>query len=119
VAVIPDIGTAAAGTWMNPSSVKLFLTLLWLIPGVGLLLHDVWTGRTLGVPFGQSSVPLAVPCLILAAFNVLRWWSLRSRPMGGSSPRVHHRRPREESQAAVDLTFQFDDPPAGSRGPER
>jgi hypothetical protein len=101
---------------MNSSAVKLFLALLWLVPGVGFLIHDVWTGQPLGFPFGQWRLPLAVPCLILAALNFARWWSARSRAAARPSPLLHHRRPRRDPDAEPDPAFRFDDPPPEAAG---
>jgi hypothetical protein len=116
--VLSGIGTAPAGTWVNPSSVKLFLALLWLIPGVGFLAHDLWTGHSIAMPLGAWRLPLAVPCLVLAAFNGVRWWTARSRPTTNSSLPPRRRRPRGDSNAEPDPTFQFDRPPNGPGGSE-
>jgi hypothetical protein len=96
---------------MNPSAVKLFLALLWLVPGVGLLAHDVATGQAIVLPIGRWSVPLSVPCLVLAAFNFVRWWLGRSRVTARRSPLVHHRRPRGDAASEPNPAFRFDDPP--------
>jgi hypothetical protein len=103
---------------MNPSSVKLFLALLWLIPGIGCLVHGLWAGQSLSLPFGPWRVPLAVPCLIFAALNFVRWWSDRTKCAAGSSPLLHHRRPRRDPEAEPDPTFRFDVPPSESTGRE-
>ncbi|HEY1381946.1 MAG TPA: hypothetical protein VGF55_34425 [Gemmataceae bacterium] len=105
---------------MNPSAVKLFLTLLWLVTGIALLARDLWTGRVLGFPFGRWLLPLAVPCLVLAAYNFARWWSIRSYAAAGSSPRSRRaRRPQEgDAGAESNPAFQFGDPPEpADRGP--
>ncbi len=102
---------------MNPSAVKLFLTLLCLVPGVGLAAHDLWTGRALGIPFGPWKLPLAVPCLLLAAFNFARWWSIRARAAAArSSHDLRARRPRRDVPADPDPAFRFDDPPPPAGG---
>lgn len=103
---------------MNPSSVRLFLTFLWLVPGVALLVHDVWTGWVTGIPFGGRTLPLWVVCLILAAFNFVRWWAARPRIADGPSRLVHHRRPRDESGQEPNPAFRFDEPPAEPGGRE-
>jgi hypothetical protein len=96
---------------MNPSAVKLFLALLWLVPGVGLLAHDVATGQAIVLPIGRWSVPLSVPCLVLAAFNFGRWWLGRSRVTAGTPLLPRHRTPRRESAGKPNPAFRFDDPP--------
>jgi hypothetical protein len=110
-----DIGWNRPSTWMNPSAVKLFFALVWLVPGVGFLTHDLLTGHTLSMPFGQLRIPFAVPCLILATFNFLRWWA--GRPRDKSAPfTVRTRRVRPDSEPeAPNPAFKFDEPdaPAG------
>jgi hypothetical protein len=103
---------------MNPSAVKLFLTLLWFVTGIVLLARDLWTGRVVGVPFGRWHVPLAVPCLVLAAYNFARWWSLRSRAAAASPPLNlrGRRQPRRDPEAGPDSAFRFDDPPGPAEG---
>jgi hypothetical protein len=91
---------------MNPAAIKLFLTILWLVPGLGFLAHDLWTGRVIGVPFGQWQLPLSVPCLLFAAFNFIRWWSMRSRVTARFA--LRHRRPPPKTDP--DPAFRFDDP---------
>jgi hypothetical protein len=88
---------------MNPAAVRLFLTLLWLIPGVGLLIHDLATGRAIIVQLRWWRVPLWAPFLVFAGFDFLRWlWAVRSRPR---APR------RREPEGEPDPAFRFDDPP--------
>jgi len=97
---------------MNSAALKLFLALLWLIPGVGFLCHDVVTGRTIGLPLGEWRLPLAVPCLLLAAFNFVRWWAARSRRPVEVTVAARRRRAATESPAEPDPAFRFDDPPS-------
>jgi hypothetical protein len=112
----PDIGSAEPSTWMNPSAIRLFLALLWFAPGVGFLVHDLWTGQILGVPFGRWTLPFAVLCLILAAFNFVRWWAGRSRPTPLTFRPRHVQ--RSDDDAEPDPTFRFDEPSAGPDGRE-
>jgi hypothetical protein len=94
---------------MNSVRVKLFLTLLWLVPGVGLLVYDLWTGEVTVMPFGRWQVPLAVPFLLMAALNFFRWWATRCRTTAG--PSSQRRRPRRAgSESEPDPAFRFDDP---------
>jgi len=94
---------------MNSAAVKLFLTLLWLVPGLGFLVHDLITGRPVAVPMGRWQLPLAWICLLLAAFNFVRWWSVRSRV--DLRPQLS-RRGRREPTGEPDPAFRFDDPPS-------
>jgi hypothetical protein len=100
---------------MNPSLVKLFLTLLWLVAGVCFLFHGLLTGRAIVLPLGRWQVPLSIPCLLIAALNFIRWWWTRSPSPAG--PGLRGRRPRRDAAAEPDPTFRFDDPPPGPTGP--
>jgi hypothetical protein len=64
---------------MNPSHVKLFLAVLWLVPGVGFFVYDTSTGQAHGLPFAGRQLPLAVPFLLFGTLNLLRWWVQRKR----------------------------------------
>src|SRR5262245_39213531 len=103
---------------MNPSAVKLFLTLLWLVAGVGFLVHDLVSDHSFALPFGQWRLPLWVPCLLLAAFNFLRWRSNRTT-MSRSPEWLGRRRQARPTSVEPDPTFNFDEPPAEAGGPER
>jgi hypothetical protein len=94
---------------MNPTAVKLFFTLFWLVSGVGFLVHELWTGRVLRLPIGHWQMPLAMPFLLLAAINFVRW--LAARTPTPDRPPSRRRRPRREPDAEPDPTFRFDDPP--------
>lgn len=94
---------------MNSAAVKLFLTLLWLVPGLALLIHDLATGPPVAVPIGGWQLPLAWICLVLAAFNFVRWWAARARI--NLSPRLSDRRRRRDSAGEPDPAFRFDKPP--------
>jgi hypothetical protein len=108
----PNIDPALRETWMNPRAIKLFLTLLWFVPGVGLLVYDLWTGEVTTMPLGRWHVPLAVPFLVMAALNFVRWWATRSRTITAST--TLRRRPRREgSESEPDPTFRFDEPSDG------
>jgi hypothetical protein len=95
---------------MNLSAVKLFLGLLWLVPGIGFLLHDLVADRTIGVPFGRLRLPLSVPCLILATFNLMRWWWDRSRPGANQTTTLGRRARQPRLGDEGDPVFRFDDP---------
>jgi hypothetical protein len=94
---------------MNPSHLRLALAVLWFVPGAGLLLLDWWTGRAHALPFAGRQLPLAVPFLLFAAFNLLHWWATRSVAAG--PPRALRSRPRPRD-AEPNPAFRFDDPPA-------
>jgi hypothetical protein len=96
---------------MNPSHLKLFLAVLWLVPGIGFLLLDWWTGQFHGLPFAGRQLSLAVPFLLFAAFNLLRWWATRPIATAPVPPKLRPDLPRD-SPAAPDPTFRFEDPPA-------
>jgi hypothetical protein len=100
---------------MNPAAVRLFLTLLWLLPGLGFLLNDMLTGRTIGFEFGRWRVPLWLPCLLMAGFDFIRWWAVRSRPAASESWRRRPRR-RSDPDAEPNSAFRFDDPPNPAGG---
>jgi uncharacterized membrane protein len=93
---------------MNSAAVKLFLTLFWLVPGLALLVHDLVTGQPTAVPMGRWQLPFAWICLLLAAFNFVRWWSARSRDQTARQAAVRQR-PRKPT-GEPDPAFRFDDP---------
>lgn len=101
---------------MNPSAVKLFLALLWLVGGIAFLGHDLWTGQILGVPFGQWTMPFAALCMILAAYNFVRWRAGRSRlrALTFRARRVH----RSDDVSEPDPNFRFDESPPRPDGRE-
>jgi hypothetical protein len=94
---------------MDLAWTKLFLALLWLLPGVGLLALEWAIGRVVAVPVGGRQVPLAWPCLLLGAFNLARWYAARRRPAARRPPRRERRR---EAAAEPDSAFRFDEPEA-------
>jgi hypothetical protein len=99
---------------MNPRAIKLFLALLWLVPGVGLLVYDLWTGEVTAMPIGRWRVPLEVPFFIMAALNFVRWWATRS--LAKTAPLSLRQRPRREgSESEPDPAFRFDEPPDGDK----
>jgi hypothetical protein len=97
---------------MNPTRLKLFLALLWLLPGLGFLAWDATTGQTHHLPLGKLRVPVGWLFLLFAAFNLVRWWAARPEPMPLSAfaeRRLRQRRPHVEAEP--DSAFRFDDPP--------
>jgi hypothetical protein len=103
---------------MNSSHLKLFLAVLWLVPGVGFLVLDWWTGQLHALPFAGRQLPLAVPFLLFGAFNLLRWWATRPAATG-PGPWRRPARPRRELPQEPDPTFRFDDPPPRAVGDDR
>jgi hypothetical protein len=105
---------------MNPSHLKLFLALLWLVPGVVFLAFDLLTGQTHGLLFAGRRLPIAWVFLLLGAFNLLRWWVIRSKPY---QPRSLFERRRGRRRRAADTEpdphFRFDEPPAQAGSDER
>src|SRR5437763_15095491 len=94
---------------MSLSWTKLFLALLWLVPGVGLLALEWTTGRVVSVTVFRRPLPLAWPCLLLGAYNLARWYAARRTP----APDWRPQRPAvRDSEAAPDPTFRFGDPDA-------
>ena len=94
---------------MNPAAIRLFLTLLWLITGLGFLALDFWSGRVIGVQFGQWRMPFWIPCLIIAAFDFIRWRTARNRVARG--PILRGRRAgRHYPESVVNPEFRFDEP---------
>jgi hypothetical protein len=94
---------------MNPRGIRLFLALLWFIPGVGLLVHGYWTGDALDIRFGRWQVPLAAPFLLMSAFNFFRWWASRI-PSAKRTPFRQRRHPTG-SESEPNPAFRFDEPP--------
>ena len=57
---------------MNAGYVKLILAALWLVPGVGLLACEWWTGRAIvALPLGTVRIPLSWVFLMFGGFNLL------------------------------------------------
>jgi hypothetical protein len=96
---------------------NLILAVLWLLLGLALLVgHVLFTehafrASVLGVPAGWLA-------LVLAAYNLLRWWvhyAARRRPPPALISRP--RPAREPAPRVPDPTFDFTDPsPGGEAG---
>src|SRR4051812_32953021 len=74
---IPLIGVGPQATLMNPTRLKLFLAVLWLVPGLAFLALDAVGGQVHGLPFDGFRLPYAWIFLLFAAFNFARWWAGR------------------------------------------
>src|SRR5438105_2427210 len=99
---------------MSPSRLKLVLVVLWLVPGLGLLAVEAWTGRAVAaLSLGNARVPLSYLFLFFAAFNLLRWWVARTTRDSADHWRSFRNRPsrRTDGTAETDTSFRFDDPP--------
>src|SRR5262245_22256858 len=97
---------------MNPKYFKLFLALLWLFPGLAFLALDAVTGQTHALTFGSLRLPLGWVFMAFAAFNLVRWWTVR--PARAERLALFERRrsrPRR-SEPEPDSAFRFDEPPA-------
>jgi hypothetical protein len=99
---------------MNAGYVKLILAALWLVPGVGLLASEWWTGRAIvALPLGTVRIPLSWVFLMFGGFNLLRWWA--GRTTRASADRwARFRNPprrRDRDAAEPDPNFRFEDGP--------
>jgi hypothetical protein len=101
---------------MNPVRLKLFLALLWLIPGVGLLAYDWLAGQAHALRIGRLQLPIAWAFLLFGAVNLLRWWAARPARVD-RSPWLERRRGRSRrpSEVEPDPNFRFDEPADGPR----
>lgn len=100
---------------MNAGHIKLALALLWLVPGTGLLINDLTTGRTLGfVVFGRT-VAFAWVFLAFGVLNLARWILARSHRGAVDEWQAQRRRPRSTAtRPPPDSNFDFSDgPPPG------
>jgi len=87
---------------MNPRAIKLFLTLLWLAAAIGLYFAS-------GHVFGLFSLA----CLCMAAFNFIRWVTMRTHITARLPLRRHDRSAQETEPKPA---FRFDEPPPEETG---
>lgn len=101
------------------------LAVVWLAFAVGLLVWHAWTGDPrLRLPVGGSDLSLGWAALVLALYNLVRWWSTwsyqkqRREMEEGQQRREKERQPaRRESEPIPDPNFRFTDlPPGRSQG---
>jgi hypothetical protein len=100
---------------MYLTRLKLFLALLWLLPGLGFVAWDAAAGQSHGLPLGPLRVPVGWLFLLFAVFNLVRWWAARperARPSPFAERRL--RQTRRHAEAEPDPAFRFDDPPTPS-----
>jgi hypothetical protein len=100
---------------VNVNLLRLLFAGFWLIVGILLIGYQTTTGdRRLVFPLGTTELPLGYFVLILSAYNLLRWYMLRPRPMRERSEptsslerhvmRSHHEEPPPEPDPAFDFS---------------
>jgi hypothetical protein len=102
-----DTPMLASGAW------NLVMAGLWLVLGLGILVTDP---PDLRFRFAGVSISSGWAALILAAYNAVRWWSLRSAMMRrrAAEEMERHRPPRRapgEPEPERNPDFIFDEPP--------
>jgi hypothetical protein len=89
----------------------LFMAALWLIAGAALLAWQAAHPEARGMTIWGSNVSLGWVALVLALYNLARWWSMRSatnRPVVEQEPLALRRRHEtHEPPQAPDPTFNF------------
>jgi hypothetical protein len=94
----------ASGLW------RPVMALLWAALGVALIVAD-----PPGTHFPGTNVSLGWAALLLAAYNLVRWWSQRSaRLRQQAAEEIERHRPqrrRGEPEPERNPDFIFDDPP--------
>ena len=104
---------------------NLFLALIWLVCAVVLLAYEHYIGETrFRLHMGDTSFSAAWLMLVLAVYNLVRWWSSRSyraeqRAAELAQAKREWERHRRHSEPAgpPDPNFNFTDQPPTS--PER
>jgi hypothetical protein len=85
------------------------MAVMWLVLGVAVLVTDPPGMRIPGI-----NISAGWAALVLAAYNAVRWWSLRSdRRRRAAAEIERHRRARRpvEPEAERNPDFIFDEPP--------
>jgi hypothetical protein len=111
-------------------NLNLFLALLWLVFGVGLIVwHALTNDPNWRVTVGEANFSLGWAAVLLALYNLVRWWSAQSyRWQRQVLEEEWHRREQKARRAArrqpaapvepvsePDPNFLFTDPPVGQR----
>ena len=91
---------------MNLPGIKLALAALWLLPGVVFLILDWTGGPKAALPVAGRQIPLAWPFIALGLFNLLRWWTSRTRR---PPDWIERHRPRNETQGEPNPNFRFEE----------
>jgi hypothetical protein len=96
---------------------NLFLAILWLLGGIVLIAYEQFTGDT-RFQIRGTNISAAWLFVVLAAYNLVRWWSARSyqaerRAMQIEEARLRasHLRPREGPPPEPDPNFDFTSKP--------
>lgn len=97
---------------------NLALAVLWMAAGIGLLVYEAVTGTKRFQIFG-SGISAAWFCFVLAAYNVVRWYSTIAaqkdreamRLAEAARARRHRERPREDPDPNFDFTSKPPDVP--------
>jgi hypothetical protein len=96
---------------MNVSLINLILAFFWLAVAIGLFVLQK-TGNE-----GLVPLPLHVLALVLALYNLVRWWSLRvaaaQRREGEQMFRKPSLRRASDDNVNPDPNFVFTEPPPG------
>jgi hypothetical protein len=91
----------------------LIMAAAWLVGGVAILVADP---PDLRMRLGGVNLSAGWAALVLAAYNLVRWWSLRSsyQRRRAAEEMARHRpgRRRGEPEPERNPDFVFDDPPA-------
>jgi hypothetical protein len=99
---------------------NLFLAAMWLLLGAWLLIHDyLHPGGGTTFSIGGTDISLGWIAVVLAGYNVARWWGRRAARQARQQReeferrRELARRDREfrESGREPDPNFNFDEPP--------
>jgi hypothetical protein len=101
---------------------NLFLALLWFLGGIALLAYDRINGDV-RLRISGTDLSFGWLLLVLAAYNLVRWWSLRSyrmeqqaRAQQAAQARFSRAAPRERRDEPPDPNFNFtDEPPPANR----
>jgi hypothetical protein len=92
---------------------NLLLAILWLLGGIVLVAYEQFTGDT-RFHIRGTSVSVSWLCLVLGAYNLVRWWSARAYraerralQIEEARHRAAHFRPREGPPPQPDPNFDF------------
>ena len=105
---------------------NLLLAIIWLLCAVVLLAYEYYIGETrFRLRIGDTSFSGAWFMLVLAAYNLVRWWSTRShraeqraKELAEAKREWERRRRNSEPAHPPDPNFNFTDqpPPQPNRG---
>ncbi len=94
------------------TTLSLFMALTWGVLGVGLLVAQGWAGVENGyLPLGDARLSIGWLMLLLALYNLARWWGWRlydARRRAGQAL-ADRRERRREPDREPDPTFDFSD----------